>query len=116
MSTDFVRSRTALLATIALALGAQTALAKDIKVKLTGAQETPPVTTAATGEGKITIGKDQSVSGTIKTTGIEGTAAHIHVGAPGESGPPIITLTKGGDGTWTVPAGSKLTDEQLASF
>ena len=56
------------------------------------------------------------MSGTIKTTGIEGTVAHIHVGAPGEAGPPIITLTKGADGTWAVPEGSKLTDEQFASF
>ncbi len=40
--------------------------------------------------------------------------AHIHVGAP--SGPPIITLDKGADGSWSVPAGSKLTDEQYASF
>jgi hypothetical protein len=116
MNTDFVRSRAALLATIALALGTGTAVAGDIKVKLTGAEETPPVTTSATGDGKITIAKDHSVSGTIKTQGVEGIAAHIHVGAPGESGPPIITLTKGADGTWTVPAGSKLTDEQFTSF
>jgi hypothetical protein len=74
------------------------------------------VTTSATGKGTIKIAKDKSVSGTIKTTGIEGTAAHIHVGAPGVAGPPIITLTKGADGTWTVPAGSKLTEEQLSDF
>jgi hypothetical protein len=42
--------------------------------------------------------------------------AHIHVGAPGQSGPPIITLTKAADGAWSVPAGSKLTDDQYASF
>lgn len=111
-------SRTArlLVATAVLVLVSASALAKDIKVKLTGAQETPPVTTAATGSGTIKIAKDKSVSGTIKTHGIEGTVAHIHVGAPGQSGPPIITLTKGPDGTWKVPAGSKLTDEQYASF
>jgi hypothetical protein len=116
MNTDFVRSRAALLAAIALALGAEAAVAKDVKVKLSGSEETPPVTTTATGDGKITIAKDHSVSGTIKTQGVEGIAAHIHVGAPGESGPPIITLTKGAHGSWTVPAGSKLTDEQFASF
>ena len=59
---------------------------------------------------------DHVVSGTIKTTGIDGTVAHIHLGAPGKSGPPIITLNKGADGTWLVPAGSVLTDEQYASF
>jgi hypothetical protein len=103
-----------LAATLPLFAGA--ALAKDVKVTLTGAEETPPVTTAATGAGKISIAKDHTVSGSIKTTGIDGVAAHIHVGAPGQSGPPIITLTKGADGTWIVPDGSKLSDDQFASF
>jgi hypothetical protein len=75
------------------------------------------VTTTATGTGTISIGADKSVSGTIKTTGIEGTVAHIHLGAPGKAGPPIITLAKGADGSsWSVPPGSTLTDEQYASF
>ena len=103
-------------AAAALCVVAGTALAKDIKVTLTGAEETPPVTTSATGAGQISIAKDHTVKGSIKTTGIDGVAAHIHVGAPGQSGPPIITLTKGADGTWSVPEGSKLTDEQFASF
>ena len=106
----------ALVASAALSLLAGAAFAKDVKVSLTGGEETPPVTTSATGEGKISIAKDHTVKGDIKTTGINGVAAHIHVGAPGQSGPPIITLTKGADGTWSVPDGSKLTDEQFASF
>jgi hypothetical protein len=92
------------------------AVAAEMKVTLTGAEETPPVATSATGTGSIAIAADKTVRGTIKTTGIEGTVAHIHVGAPGQSGPPIITLEKGADGSWSVPAGSKLTDEQYASF
>ncbi len=104
------------IVTAALTLGAAAALAKDVSVKLTGAEETPPVTTTATATGKFSIADDGSVTGTLKSSGIDGIAAHIHVGAPGEKGPPIITLTKGADGTWTVPAGSKLTDEQIASF
>ena len=105
-----------LIASTALSLLAGAAFAKDVKVSLTGTEETPPVTTSATGEGKISIAKDHTVKGEIKTTGINGVAAHIHLGAPGQSGPPIITLTKGTDGSWTVPEGSKLTDEQFASF
>jgi hypothetical protein len=104
------------LAATTLVLFAGAVLAKDVSLNLTGAEETPPVTTSATGTGKISIAKDHTVKGSIKTTGIEGVAAHIHVGAPGQSGPPIITLTKGADGTWKVPEGSKLTDEQFASF
>jgi CHRD domain len=97
-------------------LTAGAALAADVKVHLTGAEETPPVTSSAVGHGTIKIADDKSVSGTIKTKGIEGTVAHIHVGAPGKAGPPIITLTKSEKGSWDVPAGSKLTDEQFANF
>ncbi len=105
-----------LLALGAFALGGAAAVAADVKIKLTGAEETPPVTTMASGMGTISVAADKSVSGMIKTKSIEGTVAHIHVGAPGMSGPPIITLTKDGDAGWKVPAGSKLTDEQYADY
>ena len=78
---------------------------------LSGAQEVPAVTTAATGSGTITVNADKSVSGSITTTGIAAVAAHIHTGAPGQNGPVIIPLTQSG-GTFTVPAGAKLTDAQ----
>lgn len=105
-----------LIAAAAFAVTSGSAFAKDVKVSLSGSEETPPVTTSATATGTIKIAKDKSVSGTIKSVGIDGTVAHIHLGAPGQSGPPIITLDKGADGAWSVPAGAKLTDEQYASF
>jgi hypothetical protein len=92
-----------------------TAQAVDVKVKLTGDQEVPAVATTATGVGTIAIKDDKSVSGSIKTTGIEGTVAHIHLAEPGKNGPPIITLTKN-ENTWSVPEASKLTDEQYKAF
>jgi hypothetical protein len=116
MNLSTLRRRITLTAAIALAGTLGAAWAENISVKLTGAEETPPVTTSASGTGTITIGADKSVSGSLKTTGIEGTVAHIHVGAPGQAGPPIITLTKGDGGVWSVPSGSKLTDDQYASF
>lgn len=118
MKLDIGRARKLRVVTLAsmLMLTAAGVYAKDIKVELTGAEETPAVTTSATGHGTIHIADDKSVTGSVKTQGIEGIAAHIHVGAKGEAGPPIITLTKGADGTWTVPKGSKLTDEQWADF
>jgi CHRD domain-containing protein len=73
------------------------------------------VNTAATGSGAITVDTDKSVSGKITTTGVDGTAAHIHVGAPGKNGPVIIPLTKSGN-DWSVPAGAKFTDEQYKDF
>lgn len=91
------------------------ATAADIKVTLAGDQEVPPVKSTGTGTGTITIGADKSVSGSVTTTGIAGTAAHIHEAAAGANGPVIIPLTKNGD-TYAVPAGAKLTDAQFASF
>ena len=103
-------------ATAGALLVAGMASAKDIAVSLTGDQEVPAVTTAAKGTGKITVADDKSVSGSIKTTGITGVAAHIHEAPAGQNGKPIITLEKKGDNEWVVPAGSKLTDAQVESL
>src|SRR5271154_385690 len=99
-----------------LAVDLSTALGADIAVKLTGDQEVPPVVSSASGAGTIVIKNDKTVSGSIKTTGIDGIMAHIHLAAPGKNGPPIITLTKTADNTWSVPAGAVLTDDQYQSF
>lgn len=100
----------------AIALTAGLAQAGESKVTLSGAEETPAVTTQATGHGSIVVNADKTVSGSITTQGINGTAAHIHLGAPGQKGGPVITLAKGDNGVWNVPAGSTLTDEQYASY
>ena len=91
------------------------AVAVDIKLTLAGDQEVPPVKSAGAGSGTIMVGTDKSVSGSVTTTGITGTAAHIHEAAAGQNGPVIVPLTKAGD-TYSVPAGAKLTDAQFASF
>jgi hypothetical protein len=88
---------------------------QTVKVTLSGNNQVPPVQTKATGGGTITVGQDKSVSGSVTTKGVEGTAAHIHEAAPGKSGPVIIPLTKNGE-TWSVPPGAKLTDEQYKNF
>lgn len=115
LSFNLLRVRT-VIASAAFVIIGGSALAADLKLNLIGAEETPPVTTSASGTGTITVAADKSVSGTITTAGIEGTVAHIHIGKAGQSGPPVITLNKGVDGVWSVPAGSKLTDDQYASF
>jgi hypothetical protein len=97
------------------ALSAGAGLAADVKVTLSGANEVPPVTTSASGGGTITVGDDRSVSGSVSTTGVAGTAAHIHEGAAGKNGPVIVPLTKEGD-QYKVPAGAKLSEAQMASF
>lgn len=83
---------------------------------LSGAQEVPPVTTAALGTGSFEIPPDKSITGSIATTGIIATAAHIHEGAVDKNGPVIVPLTKTGDNTWSVPPDTKLTDDQYVSY
>jgi hypothetical protein len=95
---------------------AVTSFAADIKVKLTGAEEVPPVSTAATGAGTIKVNDDMTVSGSVTTKGIDGVAAHIHSGAVGKNGPPVIPLEQTSPGVWSVPAGSKLTADQYKAF
>ena len=110
----FSRSVATTAVAITLTLSGAFAFAAD--AKLVGASEVPPVTTAATGVAAITVAPDGSVAGTIKTTGIAGTMAHIHLGAVGKNGGVVVALTRQADDTWVVPAGSKLTPEQLASY
>lgn len=85
-------------------------------LRLTGDQVVPAVTTSASGSGSIAIGADQSVSGSITTSGVVVTAAHIHTAAKGSNGPVIISLTKISDNVWAVPAGTTLTEAQYASY
>jgi hypothetical protein len=84
-------------------------------VKLTGAEEVPPVSATGSGSGTIRVNSDGTVSGSVTTTGVEGTMAHIHQAAKGQNGPVIIPLTKSGD-TYTVPAGAKLNDAQQKAY
>ena len=85
-------------------------------LSLSGGQEVPPVTTAAVGTGQIRVMADGTVSGSITTTGVPGTMAHIHLGARGANGPVIIPLMGVSPGVWSVPAGAKLTAEQLEAY
>lgn len=117
-------SRTARRSVMVVALGAAalvsayplSARAEDVKVMLSGGQEVPPVTSSGTGSSTITINDDKTVSGSVTTTGVTGTMAHIHNGAVGKNGPVIVPLSKRGDNTWAVPSGAKLTDAQYAAF
>jgi hypothetical protein len=88
----------------------------DVKVMLSGDQEVPPVKTAGSGSGTISVGADKSVSGSVMTMGVAGTMAHIHEAPPGKNGGVAVPLTKSGDNTWSVPAGAKLSDAQYEAF
>jgi CHRD domain len=90
--------------------------ANQQNLQLTGGAETPAVTTTASGQATFTVDDSGVVSGDVKTTGIDGTAAHIHMGKVGASGPPIITLQQAGKDQWTVPQGARLSAKQMAAF
>ena len=85
---------------------------------LNGSQETPPVDTAASGTGSLTFNPaDNTITCSITTTGITGTAAHIHLAEAGVSGPDIVTLS-GGPTTWSCPSAppQALTAEQVSAL
>ncbi len=101
---------------LALATISGAATADELKVKLSGDMEVPPVTTKATGNADITINKDMTVKGKVMTTGVAGSMAHIHHGKVGANGPPIVTLSKNGDNGWAVPAGAKLSEAEYKAY
>jgi len=104
---------TALTGTITLSMSA---LATEVKVTLSGDQEAPPVATAASGSGELVFGTDKSVAGTIATKGLSATAVRIEESSPGKRGVVVVSLVKGRDERWVVPARTKLTDAQEASL
>ena len=96
--------------------GANTSVVKS--ASLNGAQETPPVTTAAAGSAVFQIDMASgAIQGTVTTSNIDGTLAHIHEGPVGVASPVIVPLDRGTTaGTWVVPANTMLTASQLDSL
>ncbi len=86
-----------------------------VGVKLSGAEEVPPVKTAGSGSGSFRLAEDGTVSGSVTTKDVPGTAAHIHQAAKGKNGPVIVPLDKKGD-TYSVPEGRKLTAAQVKAW
>jgi len=96
---------------------------RSLTVLLDSAQEVPPVTVPAddaTGTADISVNVvTGAVSGMIVVSGTTGvpTMAHIHQGAPGESGPIVIGLEGSEDGnTWTIPEGAALDAPGIEAF
>jgi hypothetical protein len=111
-----VVSSLALTALLAAASGMALAQGMGSELKLTGDQEVPANASTAVGTGHIMIAADGAVSGSVSAPTLQGIAAHIHVGAAGVNGPVIVPLTAGPNGVWSVPAGAKLTAEQLDAY
>lgn len=97
---------------------------------LTGDQEEPPVTTAASGAGYALLNTvsrvlelkvvTQKIEEQVPSQGGVNSIimAHIHKGIAGENGPPVVTLEEGGSNAiWQTKSDqSALTSEQAADF
>jgi hypothetical protein len=95
--------RLTLIVTLGALLAACGPLVRDVVPESVGAQlagenQVPPVATEATGEVTASLlGNVLTVTGTFGNLmsdlfPIEGTPAHIHIGAPGEAGPVVFNL------------------------
>jgi hypothetical protein len=120
--TGLLRFLTAALAAVVLGAcggGGNTSSSNTLfkTVTLSGAQEVPAVTTAATGTGFIIVDLDTgAVTGRVTTFGITGSVAHIHQGAVGVAAPVIVPFTQSSPGVWTAPEGSTMTPDQVQAF
>ncbi|WP_420473835.1 CHRD domain-containing protein [Noviherbaspirillum sp. ST9] len=88
-----------------------------INLELSGAKEVPPTNSTALGRAVVTIHPTtQQFTATATTTGIVGTAAHIHEGAATDTGPVVFPMreTLPGSGVWTVSG--QLTEAQMTAL
>ncbi len=98
-------------------LAASAELGNAFAASLSGAQETPPVTTAAQGSGTVVFNAStREITATVTTVNIVGTAAHIHQAPPGTAGPIVFPLseTGAGSGIWTTKV--TLTEQQATTL
>lgn len=98
------------------ATGNDAAVSKTFASTLTGAQQNPPIATAATGTASFVLSADRTkVTYTVTHTATGATAAHVHKGAGGENGPVVQPLASFGasiTGTLTVTAAEATDLEQ----
>lgn len=92
-----------------------------LTASLSGDQETTPTITGGLGSGTLTLTMpSRALSGSISINGMSATAdrAHVHQGDVGTNGGVIVDLAESspGSGTWSVPAGTMLTEGQATAF
>ncbi len=102
--------------------GADTA-GQTVSVQLDAAQEIPAPTgvpAAASGSAEVSVDASGVVTATLGVSNLTGaaTAAHIHRGFAGVTGPVLIGLSSDdGGSTWTVPSDARvLTADEIGAF
>src|SRR4051812_40444545 len=120
----------AVLAVLVAGCATQSGLeAPELNVTLTGASEVPPNKSTAVGKGSFWVHSDRTVNGVIETSGMEGTAAYIYVGAQGtvgtvavqlvhtsSEGPTAMEHTPVSGASWSLARNARLTQEQYQAF
>jgi len=96
---------------------------ETVSVALNAAQEIPApvgVSSLASGVAEVSVNEEGVVTATLSVSNLTGpaTAAHIHRGFAGETGPVLVGLvTDDGGSTWTVPAdAATLTADEIDAF
>lgn len=98
--------RSVLLAALALMACEGGGDEERYEASLTGSAEVPPQTTNATGTARFTV-NGPALDYTLNVQNITGAiAAHIHTGAAGTNGPPIVFLFQQAAPGATVSAGA----------
>jgi hypothetical protein len=85
-------------------------------IVLSGAMESPPVQTGATGWALILVNEDGTISGVIEAPGIADATAAIEDETADAAAPVVVMLVPVGDGRWEVPRGTRLTSAQMARY
>ncbi|MEW6118119.1 MAG: CHRD domain-containing protein [Nitrospirota bacterium] len=87
--------------------GMKSAAKSDFSAQLSGTSEVPSVTTDASGQATFRLSEDgKSLNYTITASNLDNpTAAHIHIGEAGESGPPVAPVAITGAAERGKPSG-----------
>lgn len=91
--------------------------------------EVPANRSPAAGKGTFWVHTDRTLNGYIETSGVEATAAHLHLGPPGINGPVALELVRTSSvgpvamehfplsgANWSVPRSARFNEEQYAAF
>ena len=79
----------------------------------------PMTASSASGVARVAVDRESGVvSGRVTLSGLEARSVTVREGFAGTSGAAVLALTPraGSAGMWDVPAGARLTPEQLAAF
>jgi len=104
-----------LLATLVLGGCMHQPSVQQLPLALSGSAMVPPVATNASGTSQIRAYFNRMIGGSITVSGINATAASIHVAPSDQNGPVVLALTRTGDNTFTL-APTALTQLQYEDF